>query len=143
LNWISSVFLWIYKVCCEQIQSKIVGSLLGFKLHTVYNGKISKMLPLLVYLCVSVPFVLHSGIANIVSLDARTNATKSCWFRPHHIVIYSALYSFFIVLWSKQKVNNKKLQKTKRDQITKQQKIRFLMLRNCRLNKKYEMDDTF
>jgi len=53
LKWISSVsyFLWINKVCCEQIESQIVGSLLGFKLHTVYNGQVTKILPLLVYLC--------------------------------------------------------------------------------------------
>ncbi len=44
-------YLWIYKVCCEQIESQKV-KILGFKLHTAYNGQISKMLPLAVYLCV-------------------------------------------------------------------------------------------
>jgi len=50
---ISSVlyFLWIYKVCCEQIESQKVSLPSASNLHTVYNGQISKMLPLLVYLC--------------------------------------------------------------------------------------------
>jgi len=37
-------FLWISKVCCEQIGSQKSEPTLGFKLHIVYNGQISKML---------------------------------------------------------------------------------------------------
>ncbi len=98
--WIYCVlyFLWIYKSLLWTNRVTKSAPTLPFSLHTVHNGQLSKMLPLVVYLCGMNPNVIFT-VVEFRMLLSHFSRLEKVFLDANNLRDYIIIIYYYIVLY--------------------------------------------